>query len=158
MASAHRTCLARLCRICGRLLGSKYFEVAKHTERLSKAFLATFTSDNSNIHPQKMCHSCYCSMMNIEKRETTSQTRPVKWDAHQENCKVCKTQPKGGRECKKKRNLEGPQIKKYGQGQQQIVFYKKHLKTFHFHIIFKPLIKNLTRTTNYVSVKSVKTF
>ena len=59
MASAHRTCLARLCRICGGLLGSKHLEVAKHTEHLTKAFLATFTTDDNNIRPQKMCHNCY---------------------------------------------------------------------------------------------------
>ena len=104
--SSHEKLLEKLCRICGELCSTK-FKVTEHFERISKAFLVYLDRDDPNIHPKHICHPCYSTMTNVEARQTTTQIKPLSWEAHMEiDCVTCQKMQqlrKGGGKFKKKK-------------------------------------------------------
>ena len=63
------------------------YSVAMNISDLLTAFGITTESDDAEIHPQKFCQSCYCSMKRAvaahkENRDYSSSTVVFAWSKH----------------------------------------------------------------------------
>ena len=84
----HVSLLQKLCRICGNLLQKDTFNVSNYSSMIQTAFFVY--TDLTNVHPAKICLKCYATMLNIQKRETTTQTKVVTWQPHTStDCETC---------------------------------------------------------------------
>ena len=98
--SKHEKFLEEHCRICGnRLRGTKY-RVTNY-EDVVKLYAIDVSSDDSTIHPQFFCNSCYITAKTAFSKHPGD---PIKreqyeWLPHDENCSICAT--KKGRPKKK---------------------------------------------------------
>ena len=104
----HISCLAKLCRTCGKLLGKNSLLVCNNASRINKAFYMNTLCDSVDTHPQNICIKCYSTIRNIENRETTATITTKIWQPHSsDSCDVCanaKHKLKAGRKCKPKRS------------------------------------------------------
>jgi hypothetical protein len=101
-ASSHGEYLDNLCRTCGKRQSkfkaavNKVKEVSVYAEKIKEVFDTDVNFDNPNVHPKRICNSCYAKLFRGNTKQHT-----VTWHPHtDENCKVCNLylqQSKGGR-------------------------------------------------------------
>ena len=88
-ATDHADSLKKLCRLCATLLTKDTFEVSKYRDRLNRAFFIDTEADCEDNHPKRLCIRCYATILNIEKRGTTTTMKIQQWKPHDLNCEVC---------------------------------------------------------------------
>ena len=107
----HSENLQRICRICSEFLGKDMYVLDQLKDRLANTFYTNFNNDIPLVHPSNICHKCYCSLCNIEKKDTTTTLAPRDWKAHSEgDCELCNkvvTLKKGGRRPKRNGKAKG---------------------------------------------------
>lgn len=97
----HREVLAHLCRICGKRAHQAKDKASpklcmNYAIRITNTFGIKCENDEKDIHPEHICHSCYC-------KTNKSRTLSAKvWHAHSrtgrcETCEMFREQAKGGR-------------------------------------------------------------
>ena len=94
--------LAKLCRICGEILGKQAQLVAPKSSKINKTFFIDVCNDIPEIHPTYICLKCFTTVRNVESRETTTSLTATSWIAHHENCTVCYGKLKTGPKRKKR--------------------------------------------------------
>ena len=109
--NVHAENLQRICRICFEFLGKDKYVLHNLKNRLANAFFINFNNELPLVHPSHICHKCYCTLCNIEKKSTTSTLAPHSWKAHSEgDCELCNkvaTLKKGGRRPKRAGKAKG---------------------------------------------------
>lgn len=87
--TTHMDCLKNLCRICGKTLRHQNSYLVKHfLSEILEVYEKSFVNDSTVIHPHKICHSCYCKLLNARKGHQINK-QIVKWYPHALNCKTC---------------------------------------------------------------------
>ncbi|KAJ8018657.1 V(D)J recombination activating protein 1 [Holothuria leucospilota] len=112
----HITILGRVCRLCShrvqdRRLHAKQYKPKlriNYADKILNTFGVDIQTDEADIHPPHMCHTCYCKFFHPKKWTAT-----VNWAAHPRTgpCKVCNewaNQCKGGGNMNKRRNYNNP--------------------------------------------------
>ena len=88
--------------------------------RLANAFFINFNNELLLVHPSHICHKCYCTLCNIQKKCTTSTLAPHYWKAHSET--GCDLSMQQGATLKKE---EGDQSKQETQREvDQVIMLK----------------------------------
>ena len=97
MSSKHQDFLSTHCRVCGKGIGYKY-NCCKHKELLRYLGIDP-TSDNSLVHPDSFCNSCYLTAKKIcASSDKQPSRKPIDWLPHDDvSCSVCDCLSKGGR-------------------------------------------------------------
>ena len=117
----HQQALNKLCRVCRRLTTKHTSSTAeKHTyqcinyaKELETVFSINIWRDDALVHPSTICWRCERSLRHERSgsRSGTRESASQKWEKHSRvRCNVCetyKTQQRGGRPQKRKRNGNG---------------------------------------------------
>ena len=105
---AHRDHLSRVCRVCGgRIATTKTSHPCQGYNILFQDLLSIdLDNDDGDIHPQSMCHTCYCLLVLSKKARRTVAI----WERHPRvgTCSVCHQaveKRKGGHPKKVTKNL-----------------------------------------------------
>ena len=98
MSKKHLDFLSNHCRVCSKVLGKSKYSCSKYTQVLSLLGV-DIGSDNSHIHPENFCNSCYMTAKRITKSEGQPSSQTVtEWLPHDDTfCFVCDVHCKGGR-------------------------------------------------------------
>ena len=81
-SSIHQKNLAKLCRICCNMVGKKYMEVKKYTDKIENKFYINVNIDNNAIHSEYMCQKYYLVMTSSTKQKTTIKLKPLMNGTH----------------------------------------------------------------------------
>lgn len=100
---AHIAALAKLCRLCGKNLNKRSYDVVQKLDLIQETLLLDFATDKSYLHPLKICFVCNNTLVNVTKRSATTKLTPVTWTAHEDECTICKPYKNIGRPLKIKR-------------------------------------------------------
>ncbi len=101
----HQAYLSTHCRMCSQKLGRTQYSCAKYSTLLHNAGVDV-TSDNSVVHPEHFCNSCYFTIKRIcgsaDKQRRTFRVQ-ADWVPHSDDglCSICDQKSKGGRPKKK---------------------------------------------------------
>ena len=113
----HKEILKNLCRVCGQAFRRKQknFLTSHYKERVENAFRIDLTNDEATKHPESFCDKCYYSMINVEKKGTTTRLSTFSWpkECHFSNCDIRKTfttRAQGGRPKKSKKRPGRPSL------------------------------------------------
>lgn len=97
MSSKHQDYLNRHCRVCSKLLGTKFFSCKKYNKIL-QYLNVDVALDNSLVHPEYFCQGCLSRAKRLMKGSNSKQQEPVEWLPHDnEFCPICDGKCKGGR-------------------------------------------------------------
>lgn len=77
--------LAKLCRICARVLTGYSYFVKDHVSKLNDTFQIKCEDDEQYIHPSKFCNTCYLTVQNCTKRGCKANVEVFTWTVHNEN-------------------------------------------------------------------------
>ena len=86
----HYENLNYLCRTCAKWIGKRQYSLTNNLKTIiEQVFLVKF-EEIENIHPKNICHKCYCTINNANKRRaTTSLSLYTNWEPHSINCATC---------------------------------------------------------------------
>ena len=93
----HNTEVCRRCRICGKVRKprSVSMSVAKYVDEFLVTFGTDVRSDIADVHPSKLCGSCYSFMKRMGQETTSGKPRetgiqPADWQPYTgETCELC---------------------------------------------------------------------
>ena len=87
--SIHQKKLAKLCRICCKVVGKKAVSI-ENTVSIENHFYININIDNNGLNPEYMCQKCYLLMTSSTKRKTTIKLTPFnEWNPDSTNCQIC---------------------------------------------------------------------
>ncbi len=98
ISKKHLDFLSTHCRVCSKALGKTKYSCSKYLTVLAH-FGVNTGSDNSHIHPEYFCNSCYLTAKRIAKSDGQSTSRiATEWLPHNDTfCLICDVSCKGGR-------------------------------------------------------------
>ena len=66
----------------------------EHRELILETLFIDIKDDNPQIHPNKCCHKCYCTLKNSSNRKSKPSINLFAWTEHNDTCITCSK--KGG--------------------------------------------------------------
>ena len=86
----HTEYIGKLCQICCQFLGKENYNKENHKQKIEKIYFINTNSDNTQMHPKKICHKCYIVMSTANKMKSIVTTSSFNnWTRHAEKCEIC---------------------------------------------------------------------